>query len=212
MAEKSAVPIQLTLFGSPPDFAEPAPIPTACPLAVPGLTARPIVLLDLNYTLVGNSPLKRRQRGLSYHAKILTETYRSWLIDLLRGYQVILWTVRFEQYREVTLARIQQLENWGPDRAIFNPTGSYEAHEVKEGYLNDTILPTYGSPRQQSYIALESNQRTRAMLTRYGIPAVKVGPDDHWYSLPGHNLPAYQREQKQDDPGKPDSHNDTPSR
>jgi hypothetical protein len=198
------------MFGPPPDFAGPAPVPTACPLTVPGLTQRPIVLLDLNYTLVGNSPLKKQQRGLSYQDKILTETYRTWLIALLRDYQVILWTVRFDPYREVTLTRIQQLENWQPDRAIFNPTGSYEAHEVKETYLKEIVLPTYG---QGPYIALESNSRTRAMLKRYGIPAIKVGAGDHWSSLPGSDLPAYQREQDKAQDNTSDSdHKDTPRR
>ena len=212
MSTSKANPVQLTMFGQPPDFTGPAPLKTACPLAVPGLTERPIVLLDLNYTLVGNSPLKRQQRGLSYQAKILTETYRSWLVDLLRDYHVILWTVRFDTYREVTLTRLQQLQQWGPNRAIFNPTGSYEAHEVKETYLKETILPAYGQPGQQAYIALESNQRTRAMLKRYGIPAIKVGKEDHWLSLPGHHLPAYQRDSDQQQQNESESHSDTPSR
>lgn len=164
-----------------------------CPLVVPPMTKRPIVLLDLNYTLVGNSPLKKTQRGITYRAKIGYETYRDWLIELLDGYFVILWTVRFETYRDVTLERIQALTGWQPDLAIFNPTDSYQAHEVKAVYLAETILPRFGPPSKTPYIALESNHRTRSMLKENHIPAIKVPDDRKWLSLPGNLLPPTQQ-------------------
>ena len=71
----------------------------------PILNKRLVILLDLNYTLVGNSPLKKRQR-MSYAAKISHETYRPWLIELVRGHTVLLCTVRHQRYEAATLQRI----------------------------------------------------------------------------------------------------------
>ncbi|MBI5960803.1 MAG: hypothetical protein HY866_18835 [Chloroflexi bacterium] len=186
------MPVQLNMFEPPPDFPDPAPALTDCPLVIDGLTVRPTVLLDLNFTLVGDSLLKRRQGG-SYLSKILKEHYRTWLVELLRPYRVILWTVRFKTYQETTLARIQELTDWQPDHWFFNPTDSYEAHLVKERYLLDLVIPQFGRPADTAYLALESNQLTRAMLKRYGIPAVKIDTMSHWRNLPGSDFPPYVR-------------------
>lgn len=184
---------QLTMFDPAPDFADPAPELTDCPLIMPDLTQRPTVLLDLNFTLVGDSILKRRQGG-TYLSKILKEHYRGWLIELLRPYRVILWTVRFQTYRETTLARLQELHDWQPDHHFFNPTTSYEAHLVKERYLVEQVIPQFGQPVDTPFFALESNALTRTMLKRYGIPAVKVEAQSHWRNLPGGDFPPYVRQ------------------
>jgi hypothetical protein len=177
---------QQTLF--PNDAIEPGVEPF--PLAVGDLPHRPIILLDLNYTLVANSPAKRKQRG-PYIAKIQQETYRLWLVGLLREYYTVLYTVRFEQYRTPTLARIQAMADWQPEEAYFNPTGGYDAPAVKRAYLEQSVFPVHGGPDETAYLALESNQAVRSMLrAQFAIPAQRVG-DMRWNALPGADLPLH---------------------
>lgn len=55
---------------------------------------KPIILLDLNYTLVGNSAANKTIRP--YQNKIRAERYIDWLVKLIKDYYVILITVRPE--------------------------------------------------------------------------------------------------------------------
>ncbi|MFW5883824.1 MAG: hypothetical protein ACOCVG_05590, partial [Verrucomicrobiota bacterium] len=73
-----------------------------------------IYLLDLNYTLVANSPPRGERPLRPFTRQIEKETYRHWLIDLLQPHEVILITARPSRYKEPTLARIADQTGWQP--------------------------------------------------------------------------------------------------
>ena len=76
-------------------------------------------LVDLNYTLVGNSPKWGEPRITPFSKQIEGETYRKWLVDFLRDKYAILITARPTEYKEQTLARIFNQTNWQPQEAYF---------------------------------------------------------------------------------------------
>lgn len=159
-------------------------MPDVSPIVAP----KTIILLDLNYTLVANSYLKRQQGQMSYDNKIRQETYRPWLIELIRPYKVLLCTVRHERYRDLTLGRIFDLTGWKPDEAYFNPTDNYHGGTVKRIYLETHIFPKYGKPDTQTYFAVESAKETKAMYQQLGIASASV-TNTPWASLPFTNSP-----------------------
>lgn len=144
-----------------------------------------VILLDLNYTLVSNSPLKSRQR-CSYASKIDTELYRDWLVALVKEHTVCLCTVRHVAYEVQTLARIEALTGWKPEHAFFNPVeGLWYGDKVKEPYLKDSIFPMFGMPSERRYLGIESATTTRGMYKRHGIYSLPVPKDDGvWDRLP----------------------------
>ena len=131
-----------------------------------------IYLLDLNYTLVANSPKRGDPPIRPFIRQIEQEEYRRWLIELLRPHPVILITARPNRYQEVTLARIKDKCGWEPMDAYFAEISS-RPHMIKEHLLKTYILPKYGA-EGSGYFGLESNQHTRAMYARYGITAIRV--------------------------------------
>ena len=131
-----------------------------------------IYLLDLNYTLVANSPKRGDPPIRPFIRQIEQEEYRQWLIELLRPHPVILITARPNRYQEVTLARIKEKCQWGPMDAYFAEISS-RPHMIKEHLLKTHILPRYGN-EGSGYFGLESNPHTRAMYARYGITAIRV--------------------------------------
>lgn len=130
-----------------------------------------IALLDLNFTLVENSLDKKKQRG-PYDSKIALETYRQWLVELLREQTVLLCTVRHERFQAQTLERVRILTGWQPNECYFNPTDDYRGYVVKKVYLEQHIFPKYGTPEVQPYVGIESAAQTRAMYKKFGIPAI----------------------------------------
>ena len=143
-----------------------------------------IILLDLNYTLVANSKLKQGSRS-PYRDKVLQETYRLDLIELIRGHTGLLCTVRKEEYRDITLRAIaQKCAGWQPHGAYFNPTDSWHGDIVKSEYLEKLIFPKWGKPDKQQYYAIESATRARGMYKRFGIPSDLVGKQMTWARLP----------------------------
>ncbi len=163
---------QQSLFESPADRSQTMTVPD---------DARLIILLDLNYTLVANSELKKSQRA-AYDQKILSETYREWLIDLVRPHYVILATVRKSRYQVQTLERIRQQTGWQPHEAYFSNQESYDGGVVKRWYLERYIFPQHG--RDARYYAIESANSTKRMYTHFGIPAISVNPKQPWDKLP----------------------------
>lgn len=133
-----------------------------------------IYLLDLNYTLVGNSPQRGTPPVRPFIRQIEQEKYRQWLVELLRPHRVILITARPDRYREPTLARIRELTGWEPMDAYFADINS-RPHMIKEHLLEDYIFPKYG---RDGYFGLESNPHTRAMYKRKGIDAVRVNDQE----------------------------------
>ena len=76
-------------------------------------------LVDLNYTLVGNSPKWGEPRITPFSRQIEREIYRQWLVDFLRDKYAILITARPARYREQTLERILSQTGWQPQEAYF---------------------------------------------------------------------------------------------
>lgn len=133
-----------------------------------------IYLLDLNYTLVANSPIRGAPPIRPFIRQIEQEQYRQWLVDLLRPHRVILITARPDRYREVTLKRIADLTGWQPEDAYFAQI-SARPPQIKEHLLQTHIFPKYG---KVGYFGLESNPQTRGMYAKYGISAIRVSDQE----------------------------------
>ena len=131
-----------------------------------------IYLLDLNYTLVGNSPKRGEPSLRPFIRQIEQEQYRQWLVDLLRPHKVILITARPNRYQDVTLQRIKEQCGWQPMDAYFAEINA-RPPQIKEHLLNTHIFPKYGS-EGSGYFGLESNPQTRGMYAKYGISAIRV--------------------------------------
>lgn len=129
-----------------------------------------IILLDLNYTLVGNSVENKRTRP--WEKKIRNEEYREWLLDLLRDEYVILITARPKYQKPLTMETItKKLGRWQPEEAYFNEIDQYPP-ACKERILKKYIFPKHGE--NAHYFAIESNPSTKKMYTKYNIPAISV--------------------------------------
>jgi hypothetical protein len=131
---------------------------------------RPIILLDLNYTLVENSALIKNIRP--YQKKIIQEQYREWLINLIEGYYVIIVTARPDYQKGSTIKSIEEkLNGWMPNELYLQ-----EENDVppiaKEKLLNKYIFPKHGIKNR--YLAIESNPKTKLMYQKYKIPSVSV--------------------------------------
>lgn len=135
----------------------------------------PVVLLDLNYTLVANSAELSR-KGLDFRKA--NERYRGWLVDLIermRPRAVVLLTIRQKADQEWTLANIaRQLDGWQPDRAIFAWLNT-SPERFKELALETLIMPEFGSD-PAIYLPIESNQDTHRMYAQRGICGLKAFP------------------------------------
>jgi len=133
-----------------------------------------IFLLDLNYTLVGNSKDIKNVRP--YDKKINQETYRDWLIDLIKDYYVILITARPDKHKEVTLLSFdEKIPEWRPNEMYFQEEGDTPPI-AKEKLLKKYIFPKHGD--NANYFAIESNPATKSMYKKYNIPGVSVGHDE----------------------------------
>ena len=129
-----------------------------------------IYLLDLNYTLIANSPSRGTRPIRPFIRQIEEEEYRQWLVELLRPHKVILITARPDRYRESTLQRIKKKTGWSPMDAYFAEI-RFRPHLIKEHLLKTYIFPKYGI---SGYYGFESNPMTRGMYLQYGICSVKV--------------------------------------
>ena len=127
-------------------------------------------LVDLNYTLVGNSPEWGEPHITPFSRQIERETYRKWLVDFLRDKYSILITARPIRYKEQTLASIFSQANWQPQEAYFAEI-SATPPEIKEDLLLRYIFPKHGK-NGADFFGIESNPKTRAMYERYGIKSL----------------------------------------
>ena len=145
-----------------------------------------IILLDLNNTLVSGPRKTVNLPGKTYGDKIPNENYRLDLVELIKGHTVVLYTVRKEKHRAVTLENIaRKCNGWQPHDAYFNRTEGSTGATVKGAYLREFIFPKYGMPDQRKYYGLESDRGVREMLlNRYQIPADPVGKTFTWTRLP----------------------------
>lgn len=131
-----------------------------------------IALVDLNYTLVENSPKWGAPKIYPFIRQIEQETYRRWLVDFLRDKYAILITARPQKYRKVTLERIKLLTDWQPQEAYFAEI-SATPPEIKEDLLLRYIFPKHGR-NGEDYFGIESNPKTRAMYLCYNIESLRA--------------------------------------
>ncbi len=129
-----------------------------------------IALVDLNYTLVENSPKWGAPKIYPFIRQIEQETYRQWLVDFLRDKYAILITARPQKYREATLERIKLLTDWQPQEAYFAEI-SATPPDIKEDLLLRYIFPKHGR-NGKDYFGIESNPKTRAMYSCYSIESL----------------------------------------
>ena len=129
-------------------------------------------LVDLNYTLVGNSPKWGEPRITPFSRQIEQETYRQWLVDFLNDKYAILITARPIRYKEQTLARIFSQTNWQPQEVYFAQI-SATPPEIKEHLLLNYIFPKHGR-NGDDFFGIESNPKTRAMYLRYSIESLRA--------------------------------------
>ncbi len=131
-----------------------------------------IALVDLNYTLVENSPKWGAPKTYPFIRQIEQETYRQWLVDFLRDKYAILITARPQKYREATLERIKLLTGWQPQEVYFAEI-SATPPEIKEDLLLRYIFPKHGR-NGEYYFGIESNPKTRAMYLCYNIESLRA--------------------------------------
>ncbi len=132
---------------------------------------KPIILLDLNYTLVSNNPA-RGTTPVGMDKRLANEQYRQWLVELLRPHTVVLITARPDTWTIKTLDRIEEQTDWRPQDAYFAPKGWWNPPAIKEHLLKKDVFPTHGDDAR--YLAIESNPRTREMYARFSIPCFWV--------------------------------------
>lgn len=131
-----------------------------------------IALVDLNYTLVENSPKWGAPKIYPFIRQIEQETYRQWLVDFLRDKYAILITARPQKYREATLERIKLLTGWQPQEVYFAEI-SATPPEIKEDLLLRYVFPKHGRNGEDCF-GIESNPKTRAMYLRYSIESLRA--------------------------------------
>ena len=131
-----------------------------------------IALVDLNYTLVENSPKWGAPKIYPFIRQIEQETYRQWLVDFLRDKYAILITARPQRYREATLERIKLLTGWQPQEVYFAEI-SATPPDIKEDLLLRYIFPKHGR-NGEDYFGIESNPKTRAMYLCYNIESLRA--------------------------------------
>lgn len=133
-----------------------------------------IILLDLNYTLVSNSAKNRYTRP--YQRKIKEERYRTWLVELIKDYYVIIITARPNYQKKETMNSIKvKLNGWMPDEVYFQEDNDTPP-VAKEKLLIKYIFPKHGV--QNNYLAIESNPKTKKMYEKYEIQSVSVYNED----------------------------------
>ena len=142
-----------------------------------------IILMDLNVALSSNFKEMRNHNFETFIKEV--ETFRDWMVDLLRPEYVILITARNVKWGVPTLNRIHELTDWVPNEAIFNDTGisGSEAPLVKKKQVLEKIIPRHGDYLQK-YYAIESNPRTREMYSSIGIAAYDCEREGAWDRLP----------------------------
>ena len=127
-----------------------------------------IVLLDLNYTLVANSPARYTRPRPAF--SIARETYRQELLNKLmsEGHRIFLVTARPAHLATETLASIREKTGWRPERSYFNARGLRP--DFHKAAVADELLVE--SSDAKLYLAIESNPLSRAKYEARGIRAI----------------------------------------
>ena len=131
------------------------------------MTRPEIILLDLNYTLIGDQLVSRYIRPIEKRVEL--EQYRMDLVEAVAGYRVFMLTARPERQKAATLAAIgRRIPELVLERAYFN-THDELPPDAKRRMLKTFILPDGIDPA--ACFAIESNPKTRAMYSVNGIKA-----------------------------------------
>ena len=131
-----------------------------------------IILLDLNYTLIGDQTVSRYIRPIEKRVEL--EQYRMDLVDALAGYRVFMLTARPERQKAATLGAIaRRIPQLHLERAYFN-THDEQPPDAKRRVLEKFILLEGVDP--DCLFAVESNPLTRRMYAEYGIASAPYSP------------------------------------
>ncbi len=125
-----------------------------------------IILLDLNFTLIDNSD----EKLTPFTRQIENEKYSLRLIEKIKDHTVVLITARPAVHREATLKSIEEKTGWKPQYAYFNEWYFFPA-ACKKRIMESYVFPTLGHDLS-SYLAIESNPRTRVMYENLGVKAI----------------------------------------
>ena len=133
-----------------------------------------ILLLDLNFTLVSNSDVKKSP----FIKQLENETYRDWLLDDIKKEfdRVILITARPPKYQADTILSIKEKSGYDIKESYFNEIGSFP-NASKEHILNKYLFKDkefVDALNRGDVIAYESNPKTRAMYKKYDITSKKI--------------------------------------
>jgi hypothetical protein len=135
--------------------------------------SKPIIMLDLNYTLVENCDA---HPDVPFAQRIQLHRYRQWLVELVRPYRVFILTARPAQHEAQTYAHIKAQTGWVPERYYGNTHG-LPPPLAKQKILIDILDREFGSEgvgfgSPTPFLGIESNPRTRAMYSRFFIPSI----------------------------------------
>ena len=132
----------------------------------PTSASRPeIILLDLNYTLIGDQQTSRHIRPIEKRVEL--EQYRMDLVEALVGYRVFMLTARPDRQKAATLGAIgRRIPQLRLEAAYFN-THDEQPPDAKRRMLKTFILPAGILP--SSCFAVESNPLTRKMYLTFGV-------------------------------------------
>ena len=124
-----------------------------------------IILLDLNYTLIANSWPIRYEK---YPEKINKREYEHELINLIKDNYIILITASPYYTSFDSLKHIKENTDLKIAESFWN--FGKRPHELKKYWMKKAVLPTHGD-NPDKYLAIESNETTRAMYKKLGIEA-----------------------------------------
>ena len=137
------------------------------------MNERPIILLDLNYTLVENCD---ENGTLPFPERIQLHRYRQWLVELVKAYRVFILTARPTQHEAQTYRHIKESTGWVPERYYGNTHGE-PPPLCKQRILREYLLPEFGADPEgfgapSPFLGIESNPRTRTMYAKFFIPSL----------------------------------------
>lgn len=124
-----------------------------------------IILLDLNYTLISNSWQIRYDK---LPQKIYNRKYEHELINLINDNYIILITASPYYTSFDSLKHIEENTDLKVNESYWN--FGKRPPELKKYWLEKAVLPKHGSDPNR-YLAIESNENTRAMYAEFGIEA-----------------------------------------
>ena len=125
-----------------------------------------LILLDLNFTLAVNAHVYFKTQSVE------EETYRKWLLDLIKDDYIALITARPDRHREMTLARIKAETGYIFQKTFFRSNIREKVHDFKPRILTENH-PAWDKQFEE-YIAIESNSQTRNNYISTGIQKLKV--------------------------------------